>query len=317
MPDGASRATRLAARAVIAAALAAVVAAFAMPAVAGAASVAYVDKGEVWLASLDGAKKARLAAPVVNANGETEEWLDVAQSDGGRIVAVRNKPGRMSNFSWFKIWEPDGSSSVEGPLNAPAVGPCTSIRSASTSPRTGRTSSTGTRTRAPAARSRSLVGRTSGRRPTARSIRSTPAARRIPRSSARGSSRRGHLVAGGRQRPERGWRQSLHERLHRVARHLGRRARPRRRRRRGQRAPGGARLRGVQRRHADGRQDRRPRDPGGGSGARLPGRRGLLPARGRHRAGRIARAGRRGDRVEGRRRREGRRQPLDRGPIPA
>ena len=90
MPDGASRATRLAARAVIAAALAAVVAAFAMPAVAGAASVAYVDKGEVWLASLDGVQKARLAVPVVNANGETEEWLDVAQSDGGRIVAVRN-----------------------------------------------------------------------------------------------------------------------------------------------------------------------------------------------------------------------------------
>ena len=119
MPDGASRATRLAARAVVAAVLAAVVAAFAMPAVAGAASVAYVDKGEVWLASLDGAKKARLAMPVVNASGETEEWLDVAQSDGGRIVAVRNKPGRMSNFSWFKVWEPDGSSSVEGPLNAP------------------------------------------------------------------------------------------------------------------------------------------------------------------------------------------------------
>jgi hypothetical protein len=44
----------------------------------------------------------------------------VAQSDNGRIVAVRNKPGRISNFSWFKIWEPDGSSTVEGPLNAPS-----------------------------------------------------------------------------------------------------------------------------------------------------------------------------------------------------
>lgn len=72
MPDGASRATRLAARAVIAAALGAVVAAFAMPALAGAASVAYVDKGEVWLASLDGAKKARLAMPVVNASGAAD-----------------------------------------------------------------------------------------------------------------------------------------------------------------------------------------------------------------------------------------------------
>jgi hypothetical protein len=26
----------------------------------------------------------------------------------------------MSSFSWFKIWEPDGSSTVEGPLNAPS-----------------------------------------------------------------------------------------------------------------------------------------------------------------------------------------------------
>ena len=53
-------------------------------------------------------------------DGDTEEWLDVAQSDSGRIVAVRNKPGRISNFSWFKIWEPDGTSTVEGPLNAPS-----------------------------------------------------------------------------------------------------------------------------------------------------------------------------------------------------
>jgi hypothetical protein len=44
MPLGARKATRLAARAGL---LAAVVAAVAMPAVADAASVAYVDKGEV------------------------------------------------------------------------------------------------------------------------------------------------------------------------------------------------------------------------------------------------------------------------------
>src|SRR4051812_22879467 len=88
-------------------------------ATAGAASVAYVDSGSVWLSSLDGAQKVRLAAPVVNGAGETEEWLDVAQSDGGRIVAVRNKPGRVATFSWFKIWEPDGTSTVEGPLSAP------------------------------------------------------------------------------------------------------------------------------------------------------------------------------------------------------
>jgi len=48
---------------------------------------------EVWVSSLDGLKKARLSGPVVNASGETENWLAVAASDGGRIVAVRNKPG--------------------------------------------------------------------------------------------------------------------------------------------------------------------------------------------------------------------------------
>ncbi|HEX5927110.1 MAG TPA: hypothetical protein VFY45_25025 [Baekduia sp.] len=86
---------------------------------AGATSVAYIDNGEVWLSSLDGTSRARLAATVLNGDGDTEKWLDVAQSDNGRIVAVRNKPGRVSSFSWFKIWEPDGTSTVEGALNAP------------------------------------------------------------------------------------------------------------------------------------------------------------------------------------------------------
>lgn len=121
MPHGpdAGDARKAARRAGCTMVLAFVMAVAAIPAVANAASVAYVDKGSVWLASLDGSKKVRLATPVVNGAGDTEEWLDVAQSDGGRIVAVRNKPGRMSSFSWFKIWEPDGRSTVEGPLNAP------------------------------------------------------------------------------------------------------------------------------------------------------------------------------------------------------
>ena len=122
MPHGpdAGNARTAASLAACAVLLAAVIAAVAIPAVADAASVAYVDNGEVWLASLDGTTKTRLATPVVNGDGDTEEWLDIAQSDSGRIVAVRNQPGRMSNFSWFKIWEPDGSSTVEGPLNAPS-----------------------------------------------------------------------------------------------------------------------------------------------------------------------------------------------------
>lgn len=86
---------------------------------AGAASIAYVDGGDVWLSSLDGTQKVRLATPVVNGDGETEKWLAVAASDSGRIVAARNLPGRISRFSWFKVWEPNGASTVEGPLNAP------------------------------------------------------------------------------------------------------------------------------------------------------------------------------------------------------
>jgi hypothetical protein len=86
---------------------------------AGAASIAYIDGGEVWLSSLDGTQKVRLATHVVNSAGETEKWLAVAASDGGRIVAARNVPGRISRFSWFKVWEPNGTSTVEGPLNAP------------------------------------------------------------------------------------------------------------------------------------------------------------------------------------------------------
>ncbi len=87
---------------------------------AGAASIAYVDGGAVWLSSLDGQQKVRLAAPVVNAAGNTETWQAVAASDTGRIVAVRNEPGRTPLLSWFKVWEPNGASTVEGPLNAPS-----------------------------------------------------------------------------------------------------------------------------------------------------------------------------------------------------
>jgi hypothetical protein len=100
--------------------VAALVAIAAAPGAAGAASIAYVDGGEVWLSSLDGTKKVRLATPVVNSDGDTEKWLAVAASDNGRIVAARNVPGRIARFSWFKVWEPDGTSTVEGPLNAPS-----------------------------------------------------------------------------------------------------------------------------------------------------------------------------------------------------
>ncbi|MEA2406576.1 MAG: hypothetical protein QOE69_695 [Thermoleophilaceae bacterium] len=92
----------------------------AAPGAAAAASIAYVDGGDVWLSSLDGQQKVRLATPVVNGTGETENWLAVAASDSGRIVATRNVPGRSPLSSSFKVWEPNGTSTVEGPLNAPS-----------------------------------------------------------------------------------------------------------------------------------------------------------------------------------------------------
>jgi hypothetical protein len=95
----------------------------AAPGVAGAASIAYIDGGDVWLSSLDGQRKVRLATPVVNSGGDTERWLAVAASDGGRIVAVRNVADTSPLAplsSRFKVWEPNGTSTVEGPLNAPA-----------------------------------------------------------------------------------------------------------------------------------------------------------------------------------------------------
>jgi hypothetical protein len=92
----------------------------AAPGAAGAASIAYIDGGDVWLSSLDGTQKVRLATPVVNGQGETEKWLAVAASDSGRIVAARNVPGKIARSSWFKVWEPNGTSTVEGPLNAPS-----------------------------------------------------------------------------------------------------------------------------------------------------------------------------------------------------
>ena len=100
--------------------VAALVVIAAAPGAAGAASIAYIDGGDVWLSSLDGTQKVRLATPVVNSDGETEKWLAVAASDSGRIVAARNVPGRIARFSWFKVWEPNGTSTVEGPLSAPS-----------------------------------------------------------------------------------------------------------------------------------------------------------------------------------------------------
>ena len=83
---------------------------------AQAASVAYIADGEVWLASLDGTQRTRLAGHYTNVNGAVEKWNAVAQADNGRIVASRNEPGKISSLSWYQVWEPNGTSTIQSPL---------------------------------------------------------------------------------------------------------------------------------------------------------------------------------------------------------
>ena len=84
-------------------------------------------------------------------------------SDSGRIVAVRNEPGRISRVLVVQGLgarrDVDGRGAAQRPAR---LGASTSIRSASTSPRTARTWSTATRTAA-AARSVRARAPTCGR----------------------------------------------------------------------------------------------------------------------------------------------------------
>ncbi len=309
--SGIARNTGLVARAML---LAAVVAALMTPAFADAASVAYLDNGEVWLASLDGTQKARLAVPVVNGDGDTENWVDVAQSDGGRIVAVRNKPGGLSNLARFKIWEPNGTSTVEGPLNAPggwavygyplgfditADGSHLVYGYSNSSVCCPTTIGNGTYVR-PATNSAlnpiDIGGETSP---------SLFGARVISVEDSASPSVVNVQDAGGGNPYTNAftpWLDTSGIGLDLDGVDVA--------------ANGALATLGFET-YSGGTQTvgmiSCPRDPGSGSGAHVPRHRGLLPACGGHRTGRIARAGRRGDRVEGRRRREGRRQPLDRG----
>lgn len=87
--------------------------AFTVP-TASAASVAYIDGNEVWVATTDGSVKQRLS-------GGENDWRQVAQSDQGWIVGVRLEANKVSGFSQFKVWDPNGKEFNFGPLSG-AVG---------------------------------------------------------------------------------------------------------------------------------------------------------------------------------------------------
>lgn len=78
-------------------------------ATAQAATVAYLDGNEVWVATTDGATRARLSS------GEGD-WRAVAQSDQGYIVGVQLEAGKIANLSRFTVWDPAGNRIRFGPL---------------------------------------------------------------------------------------------------------------------------------------------------------------------------------------------------------
>lgn len=79
----------------------------ATPATASAASVSYVDGGEVWQSTLDGSRKAKLSG------GDTT-YKEVAQADGGRTVGIRREA--RAELSRFTLFNPDGAVAHDGPL---------------------------------------------------------------------------------------------------------------------------------------------------------------------------------------------------------
>ena len=76
---------------------------------ASAASVAYLDGEEVWIAALDGTSKTRLSA------GEGD-WRAVTAADSGRILGVANEAGKISQLSRIRLWDSAGTRISDGPL---------------------------------------------------------------------------------------------------------------------------------------------------------------------------------------------------------
>jgi hypothetical protein len=79
-----------------------------------AAGVAYIDGGQVWVSSLDGQTKVQLSPTPTDPPGE--QWIDVAQGDGGQVIGVRNVPGRQGQFATFAVWQADGTLTDQGPM---------------------------------------------------------------------------------------------------------------------------------------------------------------------------------------------------------
>ncbi|WP_320671063.1 hypothetical protein [Patulibacter defluvii] len=83
---------------------------------AAATQVAYVDGGQVWVSTLDGAKKRSLSGP----SPDEKQWSEVAQGDDGSILGVRRESGKIGTLNATRLWGPDGTLRGEGSLTAPS-----------------------------------------------------------------------------------------------------------------------------------------------------------------------------------------------------
>jgi hypothetical protein len=79
-----------------------------------AASVSYSYKGSLWLSSLNGKQKRKLAT---DPRGKVK-WIETAQSDNGRVIAVKRDPAKIANLNSYVLWGPTGKRIVQGSLTA-------------------------------------------------------------------------------------------------------------------------------------------------------------------------------------------------------
>lgn len=86
-------------------------------ATADATQISYIDQGQVWVSTLDGAQKRAIsgAAPVVEP-GESRAWTEQAQSDDGWIVGVARASGRTGAAAPTRLWSPAGAVAAQSTL---------------------------------------------------------------------------------------------------------------------------------------------------------------------------------------------------------
>ena len=217
---------------------------------------------------------------------------------GSSLRAI--SPGRISRFSSFKVWEPNGTSTVEGPLNAPsgwtsyvyplgfdvtADGVHMVYGYSNSSSCCPISFAHGTYVRPVTNSSLDPINVSGQEHPTLFGNRMIAHSGEIASVQGDPSPLRDDLLP--------------------LARRLGDRTRAPPHRRRRERPARGNRAGAVGRRRADGRQDRGGGDPGRRPAARVPRRRGLLSTDDRGRQGRVAFTRRDTHRLDRRRRPEG------------